>query len=459
MEHRGVGPPSDVQAGASKVSEASARCAHTDDGQAMMDLVRELFPICRSITGNGVRDSLAILQERIPLEIREVPTGTRVLDWTVPKEWNIQAAYIATPAGRRVVDFDDSNLHVLQYSRPLDRILPIEELQEHLHSLSDMPDWIPYRTAYYSDDWGFCLTQRQRDALTERQYRVVIASSLEEGFLTYGELLLPGQCENEVLISCHICHPSLANDNLSGMAVATMLAQHLMDRPRRFGYRFLFIPGTIGSLTWLAANEEVVSRVKHGLVLSCLGDPGSTTYKQSRRGDALIDRYVEYVLHHSGAPYRIIPFVPYGYDERQYCSPGFDMPVGCFTRSPNGTYREYHTSADSLDLVRPEFLADSLAKLERIAEVIDADGIYRNLNPKGEPQLGRRGLYRQIGGQKEAGGFDQMALLWILNLSDGRHSIFDIAERSGLPLMSLKAAADALLATQLLEPASPNSAS
>ena len=425
------------------------------EAAAMMALIERLFPICRSITGNGVRRSLNILKEYIPIKMHEVPTGTPALDWAVPMEWNIRRAFIATLDGRKVVDFARSNLHILQYSQPIDRIVAIEELQQHLHSLPETPDWIPYRTAYYAETWGFCLTQRQRDALTNSHYRVVIDAKLERGALTYGELLVPGSSEEEVLLSCHSCHPSLANDNLSGIAIATMTARHLLSAARRLSYRLLFIPGMIGSLTWLAANEAAVPKVRHGLVLSCLGDPGCSTYKQSRRGDASIDRYVPHVLQHSGQPYKIAPFTPYGYDERQYCSPGFDMPVGCLTRSSHGTYREYHTSADNLDLVRPEYLADSLAKLKQVIEIIEGDGTYRNLNPKGEPQLGRRGLYRMISGQRAAGGDYQMAILWVLNFSDGRHSLFDIAERSGMPFAAIKSAADALLEKHLLEPIAP----
>jgi aminopeptidase-like protein len=421
-----------------------------DPGAAMMRLVGELYPICRSITGDGMRASLRLLQREIPLELREVPSGTQVFDWTIPREWNVRGAFIETLGGRRVVDFAEHNLHLVQYSVPVDRVVPLEELRRHLHTLPETPDWIPYRTAYYSDAWGFCLTQRQADALTEPAYRVRIDTTLEPGHLTYGELVLAGESADEFLFSCHSCHPSLANDNLSGMAIATTLAKRLGERKRRLTYRFLFIPGTIGSLAWLARNEEVVPRVRHGLVLSCLGDAGPTTYKQSRRGDAAIDRIVGHVLRHSSAEHRITPFIPYGYDERQYCSPGFDMPVGCFMRSPNGTYPEYHTSADDLDLVRPEFLADSLEKLERIVAIAEGDGLYRNLSPKGEPQLGKRGLYRPIGGQKEAGGFDQMTLLWVLNLADGKHTLLDIAERSGAPFAAIRAAADALLEKGLL---------
>jgi aminopeptidase-like protein len=438
---------------------ADAGCDRLPDsggegGAMMMALIEELYPICRSITGDGVRRSLAILARYVPLQTHEVPSGTQVLDWTVPKEWNVRSAYIETLDGRRIVDIADSNLHIVQYSRPTDRITPIEELQEHLHSLPEMPDLIPYRTAYYADTWGFCLTQRQRESLREPEYHVVIDATLGDGHLTYGQLVVRGLSNEEVLLSCHSCHPSLANDNLSGMAVATMLARYLMSAPRRFTYRFLFIPGMIGSITWLAQNEDIVPRIRHGLVLSCLGDSGPSTYKQSRRGSAAIDGYVAHVLRHSGASHRIVPFTPYGYDERQYCSPGYDMPVGCFMRSPNGAYPEYHTSADNLDLVRPEALEDSLEKLKRVVEIIENDVIYRSLNPKGEPQLGRRGLYKPIAGHKDMTGGGQMALLWTLNLADGQHSLFDVAERSGLPFAEIKAAADALLAVELLEPAS-----
>jgi aminopeptidase-like protein len=429
--------------------------AAVDECAVMMDLIAELYPICRSITGDGVRRSLSILQRHMPLEMHEVPSGTAVLDWTVPDEWNVRDAHIETLDGRRIVDFAASNLHILQYSHAMDRIVPIDELQRHLYSLPEQPDWIPYRTAYYANTWGFCVTQRQRETMTEAAYHVVIDASLTKGHLTYGELLVRGASEEEVLFSCHSCHPSLGNDNLSGMAIATLLARRLMAAPRRFTYRFLFIPGTIGSITWLARNETIVPRVRHGLVLSCLGDAGASTYKQSRQGTAPIDRYVEHVLRHSGSPYKITPFIPYGYDERQYCSPGFNMPVGCFMRSPNGSYPEYHTSADNLDLVKPDALLDSLQKLTEIVNVIEHDIMCRSLNPRGEPQLGRRGLYRPIGGAMGAGAFDQMTLLWVLNLADGGHSLFDIAERSNLPFASIKAAADALMSKELLEAVMP----
>jgi aminopeptidase-like protein len=422
-----------------------------DQKKAMIKLARELFPICRSITGDGVRHTLAILQRFIPLEVVEVPSGTPVLDWTVPPEWNIRDAYIARDDGTHIVDFASSNLHIVQYSRPIDAVMPLAELRPHLHSLPDRPDWIPYRTSYYSENWGFCLSHDQLSGLADGLYQVVIDSDLTPGHLTYGELLIPGKTDDTVLFSCHICHPSLANDNLSGVAVATMLARHIQTLHPRYSYRFLFIPGTIGSLTWLARNEDKVGRITHGLVLSCLGDTGGMTYKQSRRADAAIDRIVAHVLRHGEVPHRIRPFVPYGYDERQYCSPGFDLPVGCLMRTPNGEYPEYHSSADNLSLLRPESLAHSLAVLRRIVAVIEGDAVYRNPNPKGEPQLGRRGLYATMGGQRVA-DYDQMALLWVLNLADGDYSLLDMAERAGLPFPTVRAAADALLGADLLDP-------
>lgn len=417
----------------------------------MMALAEELFPICRSITGSGVRQTLEILRCFVPLEVNEVPSGTAVLDWTVPREWNIRDAFIASADGTRVVDFAANNLHIVQYSPPLDAIMPLAELRPHLHTLPDQPDWIPYRTSYYSENWGFCLTHRRLSSLAEGLYHVVIDSDLAPGHLSYGELFIPGEIDDTVLFSCHICHPSLANDNLSGIAVATMLASHLKTLRLRHSYRFLFIPGTIGSLTWLARNEDKVGRIVHGLVLSCLGDSGGMTYKQSRRGNAAIDRIAAHVLAHDEVPHRITPFIPYGYDERQYCSPGFNLPVGCLMRTPNGEYPEYHSSADNLSLLRPESLAHSLAVLQRIVTVIEGDVVYRSCNPKGEPQLGRRGLYATMGGQREA-NYDQMALLWVLNLADGHHSLLDMAERAELPFGSMRAAADAAIAAGLLEP-------
>ena len=418
-------------------------------GQALYALMAELYPICRSITGAGLRETLRRLARHIPLRLHEVPSGTPVLDWTVPDEWNIRDAYVKDSRGERVIDFQRHNLHVLNYSVPVRARLSLAELRPHLYTLPEHPDWIPYRTSYYQPAWGFCLSHTQFLALPDDTYEVCIDATLEPGALTYGECYLPGETEAEVLISCHVCHPSLCNDNLSGVVVATHLARHLADAPRRYSYRFLFIPGTIGSITWLALNEAQLGRIRHGLVLTGIGDPGPFTYKASRRGDAEIDQAAAHVLKQSGRPHARQAFSPYGYDERQYCSPGFNLPVGCLMRTPFGQYPQYHTSADDLSFVQPEALGDSLAVCLELVEVLEHNRRYLNQNPKGEPQLGRRGLYGSIGGQSDA-KTHQLALLWVLNLSDGAHTLLDIAERAGLPFGVIRIAAERLAQAGLL---------
>lgn len=418
-------------------------------GAAMHALIARLYPICRSITGAGVRETLRILQEYVPLTVREVPSGTPVFDWVVPDEWNIRDAYIKNSRGERVVDFRQSNLHVLNYSEPVQRTLTLDELRPHLFTAPEHPDWVPYRTSYYQRQWGFCLSQRQLDALPNDTYEVCIDATLAPGHLSYGELVLPGNTADEILISCHVCHPSLCNDNLSGVAVAAWLARSLQNAPRRYTYRFLFIPATIGAITWLCLNEARAPLIKHGLVLTCVGDAGGFTYKQSRRCDAVIDRAVAHVLGHRGTPFTLRPFAPLGYDERQYCSPGFDLPVGCFMRTPNGEYPEYHSSADNPDLVRPDALAGSLAALRQVMDVLEHDGIFVSQNPKCEPQLGRRGLYAAVGGLATVPNYQQ-AIMWALNLADGRHTLLDMAERAAMPFSTLHAAALHLEANGLL---------
>ena len=418
-------------------------------GEEMHSLVRELYPICRSITGDGFRTTIKRLQDIIPIEVHDVPTGTRVFDWTVPREWNIRDAWIANSDGERVVDFRRHSLHVVNYSVPVRARMSLEELRPHLFSLPDHPDWVPYRTSYYSESWGFCLAHRQLESLPQGEYEVCIDSTLENGHLTWGELFIPGATDEEVLLSCHSCHPSLANDNLAGMAVAVQLAKRLAGQRNRYGYRFLFIPGTIGSITWLAFNQGEVGRIKHGLVLSCLGDPGPPTYKRSRRGNSTIDRAAAHVLRKGKSA--VLDFVPYGYDERQYCSPAFNLAVGCLTRTPNGKYREYHTSADNPEFVRPESLYDSLVTCESILAAAEGDRRYRNLNPYCEPQLGRRGLYDGVAGKSELADFE-LALLWVLNQSDGCHGLLDIAEKSGIDFRVIDAAARALEKSSLLMP-------
>lgn len=414
----------------------------------MPALIARLYPICRSITGDGVRETLRILSEQIPLEVREVPSGTTVFDWTVPREWNIREAWIKDSTGQKLIDFHKLNLHVVSYSSPIRQRMRLATLREHLFTIPEHPGVVPYRTSYYEENWGFCLSEEQLSRFDEEQeYEVLIDSSLQDGRLTYGEVLLPGEQKEEVLFSCHTCHPSLADDNLSGIAVAVALAQRVASFPRRYSYRFLFVPGTIGSITWLARNEDTLARIQHGLVLTCVGDASNLTYKRSRRGNAEIDRAFAHVLQHSGEPHSVIDFFPYGYDERQYCSPGIDLPVGCLMRARHGEFPEYHTSADNLDFVRAEALADSFAKCLAVIELLEGNRIYLNKKPKGEPQLGRRGLYAGIGKRDH-----ELAYLWVLNLSDGKHSLLDIAERANLPFAAIKSAATALSATDLLAP-------
>lgn len=419
-----------------------------ETGKELFQFAAELFPICRSITGDGLRETLKMIRSRIPLEIHEVKTGTRVFDWEVPKEWNIRDAYIKDASGRRVVDFRQHNLHVLNYSLPVRASMPLSELREHLYSLPERPDWIPYRTSYYKESWGFCLTHNHLLSLHEGEYEVCIDATLEDGCLTYGECYLPGQSDDEVLISVHACHPSLANDNLSGLTVATALAELVSGRGLRYSYRFLFLPGTIGAIAWLAQNKDATPRIAHGLVLTCIGDAGGFHYKKSRRGDAEIDRAAAHVLRHCGEPSAILDFSPYGYDERQYCSPGFDLPVGCLMRSVWGTFPEYHTSADNLDFIHAKSLARSLRLCTSICDVLESNRVYVNQNPFCEPQLGKRGLYRSTGG--ESIGLDMNARLWVLNLSDGKHALLDIAERSGLPFHAICDAAELLRESGLL---------
>jgi len=412
-------------------------------GDEMYRLISDLYPICRSITGDGVRETLAHLQRIIPVVVHGVQTGTAVFDWTVPKEWNIRDAYVKNSKGERVIDFQKSNLNVLNYSTPVQGVFSLAELREHLFSMPEYPEWIPYRTSYYNERWGFCLTDRQLQQMQEDEYEVCIDADLSDGQLNYGEYFIPGESDDEVLFFTHICHPSLCNDNLSGIAVASFLARHLALSPRRLSYRIIFAPATIGSITWLAQNQAGAANIKYGLVLANLADDGHVHYKKSRRENAEIDNIVQHVLRESKDDFEVIDFSPYGYDERQFCSPGFNLPVGRFTRSPNGGYPEYHTSADNLDFIEKEKLVDSLSTLFRIIQVIENNVSYVNNNPFCEPQLGRRGIYHALGGMQGIGEL-QHAMLWILNLSDGTKSLLEIAQKSEMPFAVLLQAAELL---------------
>lgn len=426
----------------------------TNVGREMYELMAKLYPICRSITGNGVRETLKIIKEHIPLNINEVPTGTEVFDWAVPKEWNIKDAYVKNSKGEKIIDFNNSNLHLLNYSISVNKEIPLNELKSHLYTLPDYPEWIPYLTSYYKENWGFCLTHKQYELLEEDIYDVVIDSSLEDGYLTYGELYLKGELDKEILFSCYICHPSLCNDNLSGITLLVYIAKNLIEYKKKnilkYSYRFLFIPETIGAIIWLSQNESRFSKIKAGLVATCLGDSGNSTYKRSRQGNALIDNVVEKVLIDSGEPYDIIDFFPWGSDERQFCSPGFNLPIGSLMRTIYGHFPEYHTSADNLNFIKAEYLADSFKKYLNVIFILENNKTYINLNPKCEPQLGKRGLYRMIGGQKSE-NFNEFAIFWVLNLSDGKNSLLDISIRSKMSFDKITNAANILFENGLLK--------
>jgi aminopeptidase-like protein len=418
-------------------------------GVDALELVRRLFPICRSLTGDGVRQTFDVLEEHIPLQRREIASGTKVFDWNVPQEWNIREAHITAPDGTRIVDFQRLNLHVVGYSEPVRATLPLEALRERLHTLPDQPDLIPYRTSYYDRTWGFCLSHRQFEQLEPGDYEVVIDSTLEPGSLSYAELEVEGSGDEEVLLSTYVCHPSLANDNLSGIAVATVLAKRLLERELRLSYRFVFAPGTIGPLAWLHDNRDRLDRIRHGLTFSCIGDGGDLTYKRSRRTHAEIDEAMEIVLRDRGDAHRILPWEPWGGDERQFCSPGFDLPIGSLMRTPHGEFAGYHTSADGLDLIRPESLAGAVEACLQVVDVLETNRRCTNLSPYGEPQLGKRGLYRSAGGAV-ATPDDERALLWVLNLSDGNSTLVDVARRSGLRYAVVRRAAERLEQVGLL---------
>lgn len=420
-------------------------------GNFMYELAERLYPVCRSITGNGVRETLSILNENIPVSITEVPTGTKVLDWEIPDEWNISDAWVKNTEGEKIVDFKKLNLHVLNYSVPVDKKIKLNELKEHLYTIPEYPEWVPYRTSYYNRQWGFCLSHNQFENLQDEEYLVNIDAELKPGSLTYGEVFIPGKSKKEVLFSCHVCHPSLCNDNLSGIVLATKLADVIRKADLHYSYRFLFIPGTIGSITWLSRNEDKLHNIKHGLVLTLLGDSTPFQYKKSRQGKAEIDQIMEYVLSKKNGT-KILEFSPYGYDERQFCSPGFNLPVGRLSRTPFDEFPEYHTSADNLDFIGAENLSESLSLLLEIITIIESNKRYINLQPKGEPQLGKRGLYKSVGGQRQQKEY-QMALLWLLNFSDGNHSLLDIAVKSGIEFEIILMGANELINTDLLKEA------
>lgn len=418
-------------------------------GAAMHHLATELFPICRSITGNGVRETLKILQTHVPLTMHEVPTGTRVLDWTVPREWNIRDAYVLDERGERIIDFKKSNLHVVAYSTPVDKTVSLSELQQHLFSLEDQPDAIPYITSFYEDYWGFCLPHRQRQQLREGQYRVVVDSELSQGSLTYGELLIPGASPREIFLSTYICHPSMANNELSGPVVATFLGRWLAQAPRRYSYRIIFIPETIGSITYLSRHLDTLkAHVVAGFNLTCIGDDRAFSYLPSRSGATLADRVALRVLTHSHPDFIRYSFLDRGSDERQYCSPGVDLPVVSIMRSKYREFPEYHTSLDDLTFVTPSGLAGGYAAVRDCLDFLERNRVYR-ATCLGEPQLGPRGLYPRFG-TKES--HDQVKdILDTLAYADGTRDLVALSEVTGVPASRLAPILDRLVTEGLLE--------
>jgi len=413
-------------------------------GEEMHGLCQELFPICRSITGNGFRQSLAILQKHVPsMNKIEVPTGTMCFDWEVPKEWNIKDAYIITPSGNKICDFKKSNLHVVGYSTPINKVIDYDELQEHLYSLPEQPDAIPYITSYYKERWGFCITQKEREQLTSGEYRVFIDSELSNGSLTYGELIIPGESEKEIFISSYLCHPSMANNELSGPVVSTFLAKWITKlKKRKYTYRIIIIPETIGSITYLSRNYQSLQRnVVAGFNVTCIGDERAYSYLPSRQGDTISDRASLHVLKHLQPEFVSYSFLDRGSDERQYCSPGIDLPVCSIMRSKYGRYPEYHTSLDDLNLVTPTGLLGGYEVLKRAIECLEMDELLTS-TVLCEPQLGKRGLYPTISTKNS--GSEVRDMMNFLAYCDGSSSNLEIAEKINVPLWELKETIDKL---------------
>lgn len=412
-----------------------------------------LWPINRSLTGNGNRESLKILSELVDLQITEVPSGTKCFDWTVPPEWNVNEAWIKDSRGNEIVNFRNNNLHLLGYSEGVKGKFELSELKKHLHTLSDQPDVIPYLTSYYSPRWGFCMSHKEYEKLKDDTYDVMIdAIKNENGSMTYGEAFIKGNSENEVLLSTYICHPSMASNELSGPLVTAQIYNELKKkRGLNNSYRFLFLPETIGSIYYLSVNgKNLKEKLIAGYVVTCVGDSGMYTYKRSREGSTLADRAAELVLNQSQEKFQTENFFPTGSDERQYCSPGFNLPVGSLMRTRYGKYKEYHTSADNKDYVSFEAMEKTAGMYLKIISVIENNFIYVNNISFCEPNLGKRDLYPTLGSQKETSDLIS-AMMWVLNLSDGTNDMIEISNRSGISFELLVDAAAKLNEKGILE--------
>ena len=446
--------------------------AKSIDKNEIFSLMEELYPICRSITGEGVRKSLKILKKIIGLNIFEVNTGTKVFDWKVPNEWNIKDAYVKNKNGKKIIDFKKSNIHLVSYSVPVNEKISLKDLKKHLHSLPKKPNSIPYVTSYYKENWGFCLADNKLKLMKDDYYDVKINSSLKPGSLTYGEYFKKGKISDEVLISVYICHPSLCHDNLSGVVVSTIFAKILAKINTYYSYRFIFIPETIGAITWLSKNKKNLSKIKHGLVITCVGSGNYITYKKTRDGNSRIDNVVIETLKETKKDFQIREFYPFGSDERQFCSPGINLPVGVLMRTPYYEYKEYHTADDNLKFIKKKHLNSSLITLCKIISKLENEknnekpknkkiiklkhDTYLNLKPNCEPQLGRRKLFTMKGAafgtdKNESENIRQLAIFWLLNFSDGMHSLRDIAKKSDLSLPLLKKSAKRLVEKKLLK--------
>ena len=422
--------------------------SHSQQGRHIYDLAAELFPICRSLSGEGVRTTLKRLQDFIPLKIHEIPSGTDVFDWTVPPEWNIREAWIKNDRGEKVVDFSVHNLHVLGYSTPVDQTLPLSELREHLYTLPEQPDAIPYITSYYKERWGFCLSENQLSSLPDGDYHVYIDSDLKPGVLNYADLVIPGESTEEILFSTYICHPSMANNELSGPCLATFLAQWVMQKKRRYTYRFVFLPETIGSIIYLSRHlQHLQKNVIAGYVLTCCGDDRDYSFLESRNGNTLADRAALTILQENQPHFKFYSYLTRGSDERQYCAPGVDLPVASIMRSKYGVYPEYHTSLDDMDLISHEGLQGAYDIYTQVIDLIERNDFYQ-INCLCEPQLGKRGLYPDLSTKQNAS--IMRAMTNFIAYADGSRDLISIAEKIGVPTSTLIPIAQQLTDASLL---------